>query len=89
MHYANGRPAQNGDTVIMLSHGGKPVVGVLYDAQPGNDFCNGNIAPVQLGGYACLADCLRLDDFQAAFPQGLTREGLKTVPVKGEAPSAE
>lgn len=38
-------------------------VGVLYDAKPGNDYCNGLIAPIQqaITG-ACMCDCLHLDD---------------------------
>jgi hypothetical protein len=38
-------------------------LGVLYDAKPGNDHCNGYIAPIQGGGTsACLCDCLHVDD---------------------------
>ena len=43
MHYANGRPAKNGDKVVKLGWGG-PVVGILYDATAGNNDCNGHIA---------------------------------------------
>lgn len=49
MHYRNGREAKNGDKVIQLQMDG-PVVtgsGVLFDAVPGQDYCNGFIAPVQ------------------------------------------
>ena len=65
MHYRNGREAKNGDKVIQLGYDGSKVtaLGVLYDAQPGNDYCNGTIAPIQLPATsACLCDCLHLDD---------------------------
>ena len=69
MHYRNGREAKNGDKVISLAgNGTSPVnaVGVLYDAVPGSDYCNGYIAPT-LGGLvvgACLCDCLHIDDLK-------------------------
>lgn len=46
MHYKNGRPAQNGDRVILLPNGYRKaaVAGVLYDAVAGNNDCNGKIA---------------------------------------------
>lgn len=65
MHYRNGREAKNGDRVVQLStEGGKVVgVGILYEAVPGNDYCNGTVAPVQpTVGNACLCDCLHADD---------------------------
>src|ERR1035441_4396182 len=46
MHYKNGREAKNGDKVMLIPSYGAPVVGILYDAQAGNDYCNGRIAPV-------------------------------------------
>ncbi|HLD98256.1 MAG TPA: hypothetical protein VI815_02940 [Candidatus Nanoarchaeia archaeon] len=69
MHYRNGREAKNGDKVVSLAgYGNSPVninaIGILFDAQPGNDYCNGSIAPI-LGGPvvgACLCDCLHYDD---------------------------
>ena len=63
MHYRNGREAKNGDRVIQLSHEGGKVVGtgILYDAIAGNDYCNGNVAPVATPG-ACLIDCIHVDD---------------------------
>jgi len=45
MHYKNGRPAKNGDKVLLIPSYGAPVAGILYDAVPGNDHCNGRIAP--------------------------------------------
>ena len=69
MHYRNGREAQNGDKVVQLGgYGSGPVmitaVGVLHDAKPGNDYCNGMIAPTNSPGpqSACLCDCLHVDD---------------------------
>lgn len=69
MHYRNGREAKNGDKIVHLSYadGRIEAVGVLYDAVPGNDHCNGMMAPL-FGGFprgACLCDCLHLDDFAA------------------------
>lgn len=73
MHYRNGREAKNGDKIVQIADrynadgtvtkGVITGVGVLYDAKPGNDFCNGNIAPIQqvITG-ACLCDCLHVDD---------------------------
>lgn len=69
MHYRNGHEAKNGDRIVMLGGygSGLPVinaVGILFDAVPGNDHCNGNIAST-LGGHvvsACLCDCLHAED---------------------------
>lgn len=80
MHYRNGREAQNGDTVVQLGHEGAIVsVGVLYDATPGNDYCNGYIAPTLGGGLpavACLCDCLHMDDLKAIMKD----KGLESRP---------
>lgn len=80
MHYRNGREAKNGDKIVMLGFGGGKIVGVgiLFDATPGNDHCNGNIAPT-LGGNvltACLCDCLHEDDLAAI----LAEKGLDKRP---------
>jgi hypothetical protein len=64
MHYRNGREAKNGDKVVQLDSTGKIVAaGVLHSATPGNDYCNGQIAPIQnpVTG-ACMVDCLHVDD---------------------------
>ncbi len=66
MHYRNGREAKNGDRVIKLSlTGGKiEAVGILADATPGNDYCNGIIAPTinpSVTG-ACMVDCIHAED---------------------------
>lgn len=67
MHYRNGREAKNGDTVVQLGlyeQGAKVLqFGVLYGAVPGNDYCNGSLAPVQqMITSACLCDCIHVDD---------------------------
>lgn len=82
MHYKNGREAKNGDKVVCLSTmwkggptaetmtlKGAPVVGVLYDAEAGNDHCNGKLAQISPSD-ACpdLANCLHLDDVAKALP---------------------
>ena len=67
MHYKNGRQAKNGDKVVLLPSYGPPVAGILYDATPGNDFCNGKIA-VTTTSDPCpnLKECLHADDIKAA-----------------------
>ncbi len=66
MHYRNGREAKNGDKVVKLGgYGtGAEIVafGVLHSAVPGNDFCNGSIAPILNDMGACMCDCLHVDD---------------------------
>lgn len=64
MHYKNGREAKNGDKIVLIpNYGGSPVVGILYDAQAGNDYCNGKLAPTSPND-PCpnLKECLHLDD---------------------------
>jgi hypothetical protein len=66
MHYRNGREAKNGDKVVKLGgYGtGAEVVafGILSNATPGNDFCNGDIVPITDDTGACLCDMLHVDD---------------------------
>jgi hypothetical protein len=68
MHYANGREAKNGDKVVHFGYGG-PVVGILYDASAGNDYCNGKLA-VTKPNDPCpnLKECLSLEDVLALLP---------------------
>lgn len=81
MHYRNGREAKNGDKVVAL--GGSAtigVVGILFDAIPGNDYCNGYLAPINGGGpaqYVCLVDALHADDIAAL----LAEKGLDKRPA--------
>jgi len=79
MHYRNGREAKNGDAIIQLGSDGQiTAVGVLYAATPGNDYCNGSIAPIQdQVTMACMVDCLHADDV-AAF---LAEKGLDKRPA--------
>ena len=81
MHYRNGREAKNGDKIIQLTSDTGEVVsfGILFDAVPGNDFCNGSIAPTTYGGQitgACLCDCLHMEDFTSM----LLEKGLDKRP---------
>ncbi len=83
MHYRNGREAHNGDKIVSLAgYGSGPVninaIGILFDAQPGSDYCNGSIASI-LGGpvvSACLCDCLHIEDVIAL----LVERGLDKRP---------
>lgn len=66
MHYRNGKEANNGDKILQIGFDGKiNAIGVLHSAVPGNDYCNGVIAPIQ-NPYtgACLVDCLLLSDIE-------------------------
>jgi hypothetical protein len=70
MHYKNGREAKNGDKVVLIPTYGSPIVGILYDAKEGNDYCNGRIAPTNPGDpYPNLKECLHLDDVLAAIKE--------------------
>ena len=71
MHYKNGREAKNGDKIFQISNDGQILaVGILYDAKPGNDYCNGYMAPVQNPLFAaCLCDCLHVADMQAILKE--------------------
>ena len=79
MHYRNGREAKNGDIIVSIGNEGKiHALGVLHNATPGNDYCNGSIAPVQPGVVgACMCDCLHVDDLAAI----LTEKGLDKRPT--------
>ena len=86
MHYANGKLAKNGDKILQIIYG-EVIVGVLYDAKPGNDYCNGKLAPLGGGTHvgACLADCVHLDDVLGVLKIDLTKEvrsQLSLVPIK-------
>jgi hypothetical protein len=88
MHYRNGREAKNGDKIVQLASlynadgtqtgGVIASVGVLYDAKPGNDYCNGSVAPIQqaITG-ACMCDCLHVEDLAAI----LKEKGLDKRPA--------
>lgn len=77
MHYRNGREAKNGDKIVKLNGGQVTAFGVLHSAVPGNDYCNGNIAPIQpQNDFACMCDCLHADDLAAI----LAEKGLDKRP---------
>lgn len=77
MHYRNGREAKNGDRIVQLTGGKVDSVGILEEAIPGDDHCNGIITPIQLPGQvACLCDCLHVDDVAAI----LAEKGLDKRP---------
>lgn len=70
MHFRNGREAKNGDRIVKLNEQGRIVaVGVLYDALPGNDYCNGSIAPTPMETGACMVDCIHADDLAAILKE--------------------
>lgn len=79
MHYRNGREAKNGDKIVQLSLSGGQInaFGVLHSATPGNDFCNGSIAPLTNQTGACMCDCLHVDDLAAI----LAEKGLDKRPA--------
>lgn len=79
MHYRNGREAKNGDKIVQLGTNGEvQQVGVLHDAVPGQDYCNGRIAPTSttMTG-ACICDCLHIEDVVAM----LKEKGLDKRPA--------
>ena len=77
MHYRNGRDAKNGDKVVSIGNNGEIIgLGVLHSATPGNDYCNGVIAPLHTGNIrACMCDCLHVDD----LAEVLAEKGLEKL----------
>lgn len=71
MHYRNGREAKNGDTIIQIGFDGKVnAFGVLVNAIPGNDYCNGTIAQAHpMPTMACMVDCLHIEDLMELLKQ--------------------
>lgn len=88
MHYRNGREAKNGDKIVSLNGGDISAFGILRDATPGNDYCNGYIMPV-ISEYAapptpqssdpiaCMCDCLHIEDVAVI----LAEKGLDNRPA--------
>ena len=74
MHYKNGREAKNGDKVMWIQdpkYGASPVVGILYNATAGQDYCNGSLARIGPGDPTPnLKECLHLEDAQKALAAG-------------------
>ncbi len=62
MHYANGREAKNGDKIVVRQYNGTLISGVLYDAVPGNDYCNGKVAVIGNDLGVNLKECLHIED---------------------------
>jgi hypothetical protein len=87
MHYRNGREAKNGDKIVKLgdvygadgklTRGVVVSFGVLHSATPGDDYCNGSIAPITNDQGACMVDCLHVDDLAAI----LAEKGLDKRPA--------
>jgi hypothetical protein len=75
MHYKNGREARNGDKVVLINDWGQAVIGILYDATAGNDFCNGKLAPISPNDLCpSLKECLHLDDVRAALSEKFSEQ---------------
>ncbi len=67
MHYKNGRVAKNGDKVVLIQPNGQLSAGILYNATPGNDTCNGRIAQIRSSdAYPDLREVMHADDIAAA-----------------------
>lgn len=66
MHYKNGREARNGDKVMVVDGYAKGATGILHSAVAGNDYCNGQLAPIILTGSPNLKECLHVDDVTRA-----------------------
>jgi hypothetical protein len=84
MHYKNGREAKNGDPVVSVpTHGVKVVSGILYDAVPGNDHCNGRLAAIRNDDpIANLSECLHIDDASSILNE--TKASLMEAPKVGD-----
>lgn len=81
MHYKNGREAKNGDKVVLFPINGSPVVGILYDATPGNDYCNGRIASIFPNDlWPNLKECLHLDDVLKSLPKDVPDSSIINGP---------
>ena len=82
MHYKNGREAKNGDKVVLIPSYGPPVIGLLYDATAGNDYCNGKIALMHPSD-PCpnLKEVLHLDDVTASLATYGARDMTKGLPT--------
>ena len=93
MHYANGRPAKNGDMVVLLQpkgYSGPNVIGILYNAQAGNDLCNGQLA-ICHSNDPCpnLSECLHVDDVKAALSpaKGVADQSATAAPAPDPKPA--
>ena len=65
MHYKNGREAKVGDRVVVLNNG-KPMGGILVEANPGSTSCNGRVVPEPVNSqYVTISDCIHANDVDA------------------------
>lgn len=61
-----------------MNNEGKVIAfGALHSATPGNDYCNGSIAPIHGPTGACICDCLHVDDIKEI----LVAKGLNKRPA--------
>ena len=85
MHYKNGRETKNGDKVIVFPGYGAPFIGVMYDAMPGNDYCNGKVAIISPADpMVNLQEALHLDDVKGLIPVVTAPQG-NVIGLKLEA----
>lgn len=89
MHYKNGRPAQNGDRVVLLPYPGSnnaAIAGILYNAIPGGDECNGRLAiTTDKDPYLDLRNVLHADDLAAAANTGIPDTSQTPTPPANTA----
>ena len=84
MHYKNGREAKNGDRIFKLGDFYPPVAGILYDAEAGNNDCNGKIAIPSLTDHvADLKNCLHADDIAKATIPDSTKPATSDIATPG------
>ena len=80
MHYKNGRAAKIGDKVVLFPTDSPPVIGILYDAVAGNDYCNGRIAPTNPNDPdANLKECLNFDDVVKALQANVPDSSMEST----------
>lgn len=79
MHYANGREAKLGDTVIHSPQGKPELLGTLVEIQASSTSCNGRVIPKPYNAaYVTLRDCIHVDDVNRK-PEG-TPNGVIVLP---------
>ena len=87
MHYKNGTPANNGDSVIYTqSYPDKVIAGVIHSLDPKSTCCNGIIAHPTMGGCisssVVVGECYRADEAFGAI------ESKKVVPGAANPPKS-
>lgn len=87
MHYANGRKANNGDKVVLFTSYAAPVVGILYDAAAGNDYCNGKLAIITPNDLCPnLKECVHFEDVVQALPAPAAIPDTSIASAPAESP---